>query len=134
MSGYGEVMHRQPHDVRIGHAERERAATLLGEHFAAGRLDMAEFDERIQRVYAARTAGELEPLFADLPDTRPAARPQTATTRRQFEVARIGLIIAVLLACVAWIALLRIPPFFVFPLFWIVAMSRGRRWAHHRRY
>ena len=133
MSGYGEVIQRQPDHVRIGHTERERAAALLGEHFAAGRLDTDEFDERVQRVYAARTSGELEPLFVDLPDTRPVARPQTGNTRRQFEMARIGLILAVVFACIAWVAVLRIPPFFVFPLFWIVAMSRGRRWAHYRR-
>lgn len=133
MSGYREVIQRQPDHVRIGYAERERAAALLGEHLAAGRLDTDEFDERVQRVYAARTGGELEPLFADLPDTGAAARPQVETARRQFEVARIGLIVAALLACVVWVAVLRIPPFFVFPLFWIVALSRGGRWAHHRR-
>ncbi|MFW0874953.1 DUF1707 SHOCT-like domain-containing protein [Rhodococcoides corynebacterioides] len=54
-------------DVRIGTAERERAFSLLGEHFAAGRLTPAEFDERSAAAGRAVTRGELVPLFADLP-------------------------------------------------------------------
>lgn len=54
-------------DVRIGTAERERAFSLLGEHFAAGRLSPAEFDERSAAAGRAVTRGELIPLFADLP-------------------------------------------------------------------
>ncbi|MDV7197398.1 DUF1707 domain-containing protein [Rhodococcus kroppenstedtii] len=54
-------------DVRIGTAERERAFSLLGEHFAAGRLSPAEFDERSAAAGRAVTRGELVPLFADLP-------------------------------------------------------------------
>lgn len=61
-----------PH-LRIGDAEREAAVTALGEHFAAGRLDHAEFDERSARAYAARTAAELQPLFTDLPAPHPLA-------------------------------------------------------------
>ncbi|MGN7132080.1 DUF1707 SHOCT-like domain-containing protein [Rhodococcoides corynebacterioides] len=69
-------------DVRIGTAERERAFSLLGEHFAAGRLTPAEFDERSAAAGRAVTRGELVPLFADLPgagaDLMPA--PTTAET------------------------------------------------------
>ncbi|MEU8897068.1 DUF1707 domain-containing protein [Nocardia sp. NPDC048505] len=54
-------------EVRIGTAEREQALQRLSEHFAAGRLSVAEFDERSAVVANARTRGELEPLFADLP-------------------------------------------------------------------
>ena len=56
--------------VRIGTAEREAAASALSEHFAAGRLDQDELEERLDRTYAAKTAADLEPLFRDLP--RPA--------------------------------------------------------------
>jgi len=58
--------------IRIGTAERERAAADLGEHLSAGRLSTEEFDERVQQTYAARTAAELAPLFRDLPELRPA--------------------------------------------------------------
>ncbi|MGB6180217.1 MAG: DUF1707 domain-containing protein [Rhodococcus sp. (in: high G+C Gram-positive bacteria)] len=54
-------------DVRIGNAERERAFSLLSEHYAAGRLGTSEFDERSAAVSAAVTRGELVPLFDDLP-------------------------------------------------------------------
>jgi uncharacterized protein DUF1707 len=58
--------------LRIGDAERMAAASALGDHFAAGRLDQAELDERLSRAYAARTYDDLEPLFVDLPEPHPA--------------------------------------------------------------
>jgi hypothetical protein len=67
--------------IRIGNAERESAARALGEHFAAGRLDQHEFDERVTATYAARTYAELGVLFTDLPEPRPA-RPQPAVPAR----------------------------------------------------
>ena len=48
-------------------AEREQAVKALGEHFAQGRLEPAEFEERMTAAYAARTAAELDRLFDDLP-------------------------------------------------------------------
>src|SRR5215212_4587211 len=59
--------------LRIGDAERIAAATALGDHFAAGRLDQVEFDQRLAGAYAARIFADLDPLFADLPEPRPAA-------------------------------------------------------------
>lgn len=56
---------------RIGDAERDRAVGFLQEHMTQGRLDHAEFDERLTRALQARTAADLEPLFHDLPDPRP---------------------------------------------------------------
>src|SRR5262249_41878550 len=71
--------------LRIGDAERWAAAAALGDHFAAGRLDQGEFDERTAAVYAARTYADLEPPFADLPEpwpTRPTrAAPAPAESR-----------------------------------------------------
>ena len=54
-------------NVRIGDAERDHAAQALGEHFAVGRLDREEYDERMDVVLAARTWGDLAPVFRDLP-------------------------------------------------------------------
>ncbi|MGY1681277.1 DUF1707 SHOCT-like domain-containing protein [Geodermatophilus sp. SYSU D01176] len=62
----------EPH-LRAADADRAAVATLLGEQMSAGRLTVAEYDERLARAYAARTYGELEALTADLP--RPAAQP-----------------------------------------------------------
>ena len=63
--------------LRIGDAERIAAATALGDQFAAGRIDQDELEERLGAAYAARTYDDLDPLFADLPEPRPA-RPVAA--------------------------------------------------------
>ncbi|GAA1397739.1 DUF1707 domain-containing protein [Luteococcus peritonei] len=61
----------EPVARRIGDAERDQAAELLREHMAAGRLDHAEFDERLGQALSARTQPELDALFTDLPGERP---------------------------------------------------------------
>ena len=61
-------------DVRIGDAERERAQSTLNDHYAAGRLDHDEYSERLDRIWAARTRAELDPVFADLPGAASPAR------------------------------------------------------------
>jgi DUF1707 SHOCT-like domain len=68
--------------LRIGDAERLAAVTALGDHFAAGRLDQDEIDERTAAAFAARTFADLEPLFTDLPDPHPKrpAYPAPAPT------------------------------------------------------
>jgi hypothetical protein len=53
--------------MRVGHVERERLVEELKEHTSAGRLELHEFDERVGRALAARTAGDLDALTADLP-------------------------------------------------------------------
>jgi hypothetical protein len=53
--------------MRASDADRERAASLLREHHAAGRLDAAEFNDRLDQAFAARTMGDLDALLADLP-------------------------------------------------------------------
>jgi hypothetical protein len=62
----------EPRSIRIGTAEREQAVKALGEHFAQGRLEPAEFEERMTAAYAARTASELDRLFDDLPSAHRA--------------------------------------------------------------
>ena len=46
----------------------------LAEHFADGRLDQAEFDERVSRAMNAKTRADLSGLFADLPETHQGPR------------------------------------------------------------
>ncbi|MFD8969578.1 DUF1707 domain-containing protein [Streptomyces sp. NPDC059568] len=60
-------------DTRASDAEREQVAERLREAVAEGRLDLEEFDERLDATYKARTHGELVPLVRDLP------APGTAT-------------------------------------------------------
>lgn len=65
--------------IRISHAERDEAVSTLGVHLSTGRLEMDEYEERFGRAVGARTRGELEALFADLPAPHPdlssASRP-----------------------------------------------------------
>ncbi|MFW6773279.1 DUF1707 SHOCT-like domain-containing protein [Nocardioides sp. CPCC 205120] len=65
MSGSGRV--------RLSDAERQDAAAALGTHFAEGRLDPVEHDERSTAVWAARFADDLRPVFEDLPAPYPGA-------------------------------------------------------------
>lgn len=80
----------QPPDargIRIGTAEREAALSALADHMSAGRLDPDEYGDRVAIASVARFAGELEPLFADLPGgavvratgTKAPANPSAAT-------------------------------------------------------
>src|SRR5579875_1654567 len=62
--------------LRVSDDDRERGAKTIREHYAAGRLSDEELDERLQAVYAARTAGELAAAQADLP-----ALPATVAQR-----------------------------------------------------
>jgi Domain of unknown function (DUF1707) len=55
--------------IRASDADRDRTAAALREHLAAGRLTIEEFDERLDRAYAAKTLGELDEVMADLPTT-----------------------------------------------------------------
>ncbi|MFI6869972.1 DUF1707 domain-containing protein [Nocardia sp. NPDC050406] len=83
-------------DIRIGTEEREAAMTRLSEHFAAGRLSVAEFDERSAVIAAARTKGELEPVFADLPAPVELAKPVAAPRRFQLSPGAAARVMAVI--------------------------------------
>ncbi|MFD8688386.1 DUF1707 domain-containing protein [Streptomyces sp. NPDC059651] len=74
--------------MRASDAERERIAEILREAMAEGRLEMEEFETRLDAAYKARTHGELEPLVRDLPGPGAAVapvaggRPRTGSTAR----------------------------------------------------
>jgi hypothetical protein len=53
--------------MRAASADRERAVDVLKAGFAEGRLTQDEYNERMNRAYAARTYAELSALTADLP-------------------------------------------------------------------
>jgi uncharacterized RDD family membrane protein YckC len=56
--------------LRISDADRHAAERRLRDACAEGRLTVDELTQRLDRAYAARTAGDLEPLFRDLPRVR----------------------------------------------------------------
>jgi hypothetical protein len=61
-------------DLRASDAERDDVAAELGQHFQDGRLDQAEFEERVAAAIAAKTQRDLDQLLTDLPP-EPAEKP-----------------------------------------------------------
>jgi ferric-dicitrate binding protein FerR (iron transport regulator) len=74
-------------EMRAGDSDRQAVAEALEHALDEGRLDLAEYDERLQRAYAAKTYGDLEGLLDDLPATAvtptPAPAPQRAAAPPQ---------------------------------------------------
>jgi len=67
--------------TRASDADRDRTAAALREHLAAGRLTIEEFDERLDKAYAAKTLGDLDQVMADLPETGPGQLPDAPADR-----------------------------------------------------
>lgn len=67
-------------DLRVSDAERDEVASELGQHFQDGRLDKAEFDERVTAAMAAKTERDLDAALTDLPQT-PAGEPRWAASK-----------------------------------------------------
>lgn len=63
----GNENDRQHSGVRVGDSEREEAVRRLGDHYEAGRLAADEHAERVDQALRAKTQGDLDALFADLP-------------------------------------------------------------------
>lgn len=82
-------------DVRASDAERREVIGALERHTADGRLSLDEFGERVERVWAARTRGELATITRDLPETHtaPAGARQLAMT---FALAAAALVLLAL--------------------------------------
>ena len=99
--------------LRVSDAERQAVADRLSEHFAAGRLDQAEFDDRIGRAMGAKTRADLGGLFADLPETGAPAVHGHPYRRRRHPILLLALIVVLAVAAahaVAW---------FVVPILWL---------------
>jgi hypothetical protein len=104
-------------ELRAADEDRDRAAALLREHHALGRLTAEEFSERLDRAFAAKTIGEIDGLLRDLPvidlyrlpDSRLTRQPMQARPRRPRRGSRAwrgiwGVYITANLVCfVVWI-------------------------------
>jgi hypothetical protein len=53
--------------LRASDADRDRAASVLNEALAEGRLTPEEHSERLDSIYAAKTQADLVPVLEDLP-------------------------------------------------------------------
>ena len=67
MNGSSTADDRTGARIRASDAEREAVAAELADHLKDGRLDLAEFDERMSQAMTARTRGDLDELLGDLP-------------------------------------------------------------------
>jgi hypothetical protein len=132
--------------MRISNADRTAVADRLSKHYGDGRLDEEEFNERLDRAMKAKTQGDLQGLFADLPDTPDL--PGTAETKevklmpqRRPLLPRILLFVLLfIVASAVWHALT--PPFWGLAmgglyvpwlLIGVVAFLLWRSGAWHRR-
>ena len=55
------------HELRVSDRDRQVAAEKLRIAHNEGRLDFAEYDERLANAYSSVTYGDLDRLFVDLP-------------------------------------------------------------------
>jgi hypothetical protein len=123
--------------VRIGDVERDRAISVLSDHFAAGRLTREELDERVDRAMQARFDADLRPLFADLPRPEPTAtvRPGAPAYPSPLAVAFATLfwLLPLLLVIGVLTAVLAGAPWILWGVLWVVILMKvfGRR---HRSY
>ncbi|WP_406688778.1 DUF1707 domain-containing protein [Saccharopolyspora sp. ID03-671] len=118
---------RRGRDLRIGDPERERAMRLLGEHFSAGRLELAEYDERCRQAAGARFGSELDELFDDLPGPRPVELAP-ATTRPAPSAGAIALTVGAIAAGIALVVVARqIGVLLLIPMLAIIWFTWRRR-------
>ena len=118
--------------IRLSDAEREAAAADLGEHFAQGRLTADEHAERLEQVWAAKTRGEVAPIFRDLPSPYAAvasARRSHVTDRywnaglRPFRRGVPAPLLVVLAVLIVLSAIAHFPFFLLgFAVFWFVVL------------
>jgi hypothetical protein len=125
-------------DLRVSGAERDAVVTELGGHFQPGRLDRAEFDERVTTALSARTGRDLGVLLADLPPAREDSSAPQPGARRPGTLSLVPLLAAAILVAgmvvgsahhlwVAW------PLWWLFPIMvlrfgWWRRSWRGRTW------
>lgn len=72
--------------LRVSDQDRERVVEHVQAAYAEGRLDRAEFDDRLERAMTARVHGDLLPIMNELYGTHPARsasyRPVTGQVAR----------------------------------------------------
>ena len=139
--------------IRLSDAEREAAAADLGEHFAQGRLTSDEHAERLGQVWAAKTRGEIAPIFRDLPSPYAGVASPTPAAARDDRYWNAGLrpfrrgvpapLLVVLALLIVLTVIVRFPFFLIgFGIFWFVVLRhrgprRGyaaERWGRHPRW
>jgi hypothetical protein len=123
--------------LRVSDAERNAVADKLSTHFADGRLDEAEFKERLDAAMGAKTQTDLSGLFDDLPPL-PSERAGAATPDDSHRRRRRSIPVVATIVIVALIGLASVPPVHWFHVPWfligILALFFWARLRHHRHW
>jgi hypothetical protein len=120
--------------LRVGTAERDAVADILRREHVAGRLDNAEFDERLERCLSAKTYRELDNLLADLPIEEFTSRTARWSFRPSLLLLVLPLIGVAIVASHGRAAWMLIPLFFWFGFCRFVWGGFGRRpWGYSTR-
>jgi hypothetical protein len=130
---YGQMeskpVHKTP--LRIGDSERDRAIAALGDHFAAGRLNTEEFEERVDKAITARFNDDLEPLFIDLPRMpEPAVEARSNHAEAHLAWSPMVWLAPLLVVCAVVTAVILSAPWLVWMFLWVFLITRLFR---HRR-
>jgi hypothetical protein len=118
-------------DVRASDADRAATAALLQRHYAAGRLETQEFEERVGRSYTARTMGELRELVFDLPQSPASEFEPGHAGNARHQPWRFRLIAPLVLVLVVAVGLTGAHAVWLAWLlaFFAVRAGMGRRWS-----
>jgi hypothetical protein len=121
--------------MRISDAERADVADLLSRHYGDGRLDQAEFNQRLDQAMRAKTYADLGGLFADLPRTEEEAVEGPKFQGRRHGRSPLGtLVLAVIVAIVAITIIGHVLTFSFGPLLWLAILAViAYAILHHRR-
>lgn len=117
--------------VRASDAEREAAASALGDHLVAGRLSVVEYEDRVSKAWAATYDRELAELFVDLPVPQ---RAIPVVRRRGPSVFMFAPMVVMMAAVVGFIAVLNVIPWVLFVLIGMFVFSHRRRMRYRYRY
>jgi uncharacterized protein DUF1707 len=111
--------------LRVGDKERDAVAEVLRQRHLEGRLDVDEFQARIERCLTAKMYADLDVLLVDFP--RDESERRRRGRRWPVPVALVPIVLAVALVGgfhVAWLAVPLVFFFVVRPMLW---RSRGVR-------
>ncbi len=132
-------------NMRVSDAERAEVTDRLSKHYSDGRLDEAEFNERIDQAMRARTRADLSGLLADLPASespetprapkaaKPSGAPAAAAYQRPARPRHriLELVLIIVVAVVVWHALVHsfVPWLLigVIAILWLLYGPRQRR-------
>jgi Flp pilus assembly protein TadB len=118
-------------DLRVSDAERNEVADKLSRHFAEGRLDQAEFKERLDSAMTAKTQRDLTGLFDDLPRLGTEPVPPPSRRRRLIPFLLImALVVVAAGSTLSMVNVLHVP----WLLFVIVGLFLWVRVGRHHRY